>query len=259
MKRVSTSKRILYALKSLWCRMRGAAVPLPESPNEIPVVINCYNRLTTLKRLISSLERRGITNIILLDNASTYPPLLEWYTKSPYEVIHLGANLGFKAIWLNADVRRRFTRGWYVYTDCDVELDPSCPDDVMAHLLHIMTRLRPSALKVGLGVRLDDLPACYALRDRAIAAEQPYWTSPEADGTIYRAPVDTTFALYRPYAGLNRSRAAEVYRTAPPYLIRHLPWYADSANPTDEDLHYTRSAVRPTAWTSAAAECEGNN
>ena len=45
-----------------------------SSAREIPIIINSFNRLTTLKRLISSLEQRGYTNIYILDNCSTYPP-----------------------------------------------------------------------------------------------------------------------------------------------------------------------------------------
>ena len=70
-----------------------------EDARQIPIIINSFNRLTTLKQLISSLEQRGLTNIYILDNNSTYPPLLEWLKKSPYEVIHLPGNLGFKALW----------------------------------------------------------------------------------------------------------------------------------------------------------------
>ena len=46
------------------------------SAREIPIIINSFNRLTTLKLLVSSLEKRGYTNIYILDNCSTYPALL---------------------------------------------------------------------------------------------------------------------------------------------------------------------------------------
>ena len=46
-----------------------------EDARQIPIIINSFNRLTTLKQLISSLEQRGLTNIYILDNNSTYPPL----------------------------------------------------------------------------------------------------------------------------------------------------------------------------------------
>ena len=66
---------------------------------DIPIIINNYNRLTMLKKLIDSLTSRGYTNIVILDNQSTYPPLLEWYAECQFEVIRLPKNYGFKALW----------------------------------------------------------------------------------------------------------------------------------------------------------------
>lgn len=57
--------------------------------HDIPIIINNYNRLTMLKKLIDSLTSRGYTNIVILDNQSAYPPLLEWYAKCQFEVIRL--------------------------------------------------------------------------------------------------------------------------------------------------------------------------
>ena len=34
-----------------------------EDARQIPIIINSFNRLTTLKQLIYSLEQRGLTNI----------------------------------------------------------------------------------------------------------------------------------------------------------------------------------------------------
>ena len=55
-------------------------VNIPDA-KQIPIVINNFNRLGYLKRLIASLESRGYKNIHIIDNNSTYPPLLEYYEK----------------------------------------------------------------------------------------------------------------------------------------------------------------------------------
>lgn len=70
-----------------------------KNGKEIPIIINNFNRLTTLCLLIEALEKRGYSNIYIIDNASTYPPLLEYYNKCPYTVFRLTENLGFKALW----------------------------------------------------------------------------------------------------------------------------------------------------------------
>ncbi len=250
MGRPSILKQTGHIIKAVAAKVRAATVQIPPYARQIPVVINNFNRLSTLVSLIESLEERGITNIVILDNDSTYPPLLEWYATSPYEVVHLGANLGFKAIWRHPEVRRRFCRGWYVYTDSDVMLSPECPGDVMEQLLEAAVRIKPFAVKVGLSIIVDDLPDCYANKNKVLEAEHENWTHPVAGGKLFRAPSDTTFALYRPYTSLNRSRAAISYRTAPPYSIMHLPWYSDSAHPTAEERYYTEAVTHPTSWTS---------
>lgn len=245
-----TLKQITYSVKSrlLGLYSRYICRP-PADAKKIPVVINNFNRLTTLKRLIDSLTTRGIDNIVILDNMSSYKPLLEWYDNCGHKVIHLGANLGFKAIW-KSPLTKSLRNGWYIYTDSDVELPESCPADIVDRMLHVMTVEKPYALKTGPSLIIDDLPDCFANKEDVIAHERKFWTT--RDGDLYRAPIDTTFALYRPKSGLNRSRAAEAYRLAPPYSLRHLPWYDDSSNPSEEELFYRSACTRPTMWTSVA-------
>ena len=43
------------------------------------IFICSYNRLIPLQQLVSSLLTRGYNNIVILDNQSTYEPLLDWY------------------------------------------------------------------------------------------------------------------------------------------------------------------------------------
>ena len=54
-----------------------------------------YNRLTYPKNMSEFLSDHGI-EVILIDNNSTYPPLLEWYDKCPYKVHRLKENMGHK-------------------------------------------------------------------------------------------------------------------------------------------------------------------
>lgn len=65
---------IQYTLSCYYyCRETLAPSAIKEGM-EIPVIINNFNRLTTLKQLTKALVDRGYTNIYILDNASTYPP-----------------------------------------------------------------------------------------------------------------------------------------------------------------------------------------
>lgn len=215
------------------------------NPKNIPIIINNYNRLTYLKSLINSLTKRGYTNIYILDNKSTYPPLLEYYKSCPFTVIHLSGNLGYKALW-ESDVFNRFKRSYYVYTDSDMEINPDCPDDFMQHFLNILKRY-PLSQKVGFGLQIDDLPDHFINKEKVIEHESRFWTR-EVEPGIYKADIDTTFALYRPYCKGVASIYQEVYRTGRPYIIKHLPWYVDSNNMSDEELYYVNNISQSTHW-----------
>lgn len=215
------------------------------NPKDIPIIINNYNRLTYLKSLINSLTRRGYTNIYILDNKSTYPPLLEYYKSCPFTVIHLSGNLGYKALW-ESDVFNRFKHSYYVYTDSDMEINPDCPDDFMQHFLNILKRY-PLSQKVGFGLQIDDLPDHFINKEKVIEHESRFWTR-EVEPGIYKADIDTTFALYRPYCKGVASIYQEVYRTGRPYIIKHLPWYVDTNNMSDEELYYVNNISQSTHW-----------
>lgn len=220
-----------------------------DNVKDIPIIINNFNRLTYLKSLIDSLVSRGYHNIYILDNQSTYPPLLEYYKTCPFTVIHLDKNLGYKALWIS-DVFKRFKDSFYVYTDSDMEISEECPDDFMQHFLDVLHQY-PLSQKVGFGLRIDDLPDSFENKQKVIAHETRFWQHPVADA-LYKAEIDTTFALYRPYCKGVANIYSEVYRTGAPYLIRHLPWYVNSENMSEEELYYVNNIVKSTHWSIQA-------
>lgn len=216
-----------------------------SNPKDIPIIINNYNRLEYLKMLIDSLTSRGYYNIHILDNNSTYPPLLEYYKSCPFSVIYLGKNIGYKALW-ESGVFNKFKDSYYVYTDSDMEITAECPDDFMQHFLDILKRY-PLSQKVGFGLRIDDLPDHFINKAGVIKHESQFWTK-AIEPELYRADIDTTFALYRPYCKGVASIYHEVYRTGKPYIIRHLPWYVDTNNMSDEELYYVNNITQSTHW-----------
>ena len=60
--------------------MNKNCVDIPKSlPCDIPIFVISYNRLTCLKLLVDYLCKHGyVKNIVIIDNASTYAPLLEY-------------------------------------------------------------------------------------------------------------------------------------------------------------------------------------
>lgn len=216
-----------------------------DNPKKIPIIINNFNRLEYLQKLINSLKTRGYNNIYIIDNNSTYPPLLEYYKKTDVSVIRLNKNVGYKSIW-ETDIYNIFKKSYYVYTDADMEIDEECPDDFMQKFIDILDKF-PFSQKVGFGIRIDNLPDCYNLKQDVIKHESQFWDN-EKDSGVYKAMIDTTFALYRPYCKGAANCYYDVYRTGFPYVIRHLPWYQDSSNLSEEDKYYRNNILTSTHW-----------
>lgn len=218
------------------------------NPKDIPIIINNYNRLSFLTLLINSLEKRGYKNIYIIDNNSAYPPLLSYYQNCPYPIFYLKRNIGYTALW-DSEIFDKFKHSYYVYTDSDMQLDDSCPDDFMEYFLQIMQKY-PFAQKVGFGIRIDDLPDYYDNKKQVILHESQFWKN-EVSQHVYKAMIDTTFALYRPYCGGPSSPYQNTYRTGKPYIIKHLPWYVNSSQLGEEEKFYLQSINKPTHWSAA--------
>jgi hypothetical protein len=202
---------------------------------DLPVVVICHNQLRDLTALLGWLERCGHERILLLDNASTYPPLLSYYDASPHEVIRLGANLGQQAPWISGLIDEIGSSAPFAVTDPDVVPDPSCPTDAVEYFQSLLLRF-PLFSKAGFGLHIDDLPERYPHRNRVRQWETPFWSRELAPG-VFAAHIDTTFAVYRPGTPY---KVTESLRTGFPYLARHAPWYRDPRCPDEEDAFYFR-------------------
>ena len=220
-----------------------------DNPKDIPVIINNYNRLDYLKQLIESLESRGYRNINIIDNNSTYPPLLEYYDTCPYKVYRLDRNVGYLALW-ETYIYKVYCRSYYVYTDSDMRITDDCPDDFMQKFVDILKN-DPMAQKAGFGIKIDDLSDSFKNKKQVLEHEARFWTKPVGDD-VYRAEIDTTFALYRPFCKGKATRWHKTYRTGGRYQIHHLPWYVDSSNLTEEEQYYVSNISQSTHWSKQA-------
>jgi hypothetical protein len=204
---------------------------------QYPVIINVRDRLEPLQDLVSWLEEVGQQNIWLNDNASTYEPMVEYLNTSPHHVVRHATNLGHRSPWLSGLVTRLGLKQHFIVTDPDVVPCAECPTDVLDQFRDTLDA-HPDIDKVGFSLRLDDLPEHYEHRDDVILWESQFWKIPGPSG-YFVAEIDTTFAMYRPGEHHQNNKAL---RSAPPYTARHMPWYQDSANPTEEQRYYVEHA-----------------
>jgi hypothetical protein len=209
-----------------------------------PIFINCRDRLSPLLDLLSWLERAGHTRIHLVDNGSTYPPLLAFYKTTTYRVVALDANLGSRAPWESGLIDDIAADDFYVVTDPDIVPVPECPPDAVAHFHSLLDRY-PDRIKVGFGLKIDDLPTRYRHSAEVQGWEERYWRT-EIEPGVYDADIDTTFALYRPGAPVE---VGPGLRTGEPYLARHTGWYVNSRRLGAEERYYRRHALGSvTSW-----------
>ena len=157
---MSIFKTLTCNIGSYYYFLREIISPsLIRDAKEIPIIINNFNRLTTLRLLTETLTACGYTNIYILDNASTYPPLLEYYKTCPFTVFHLNQNLGFKALW-KSPLKKRFCNDYYIYTDSDVIPSDYCPKDFIDYFFKELKK-HPFARKIGFSLRIDNIPDSY--------------------------------------------------------------------------------------------------
>jgi hypothetical protein len=210
----------------------------------VPVFLICRDRLSPLLGLVDYLERAGCEDIHLVDNASSYAPLLEYYERTPHRVIRLEENLGPFALWRGDLLTKLKITGAFVCSDPDIVPIEECPLDAIDYFAEILARY-PRHLKAGFGLRIDDIPDSYPLKDEALLIERYNWQKPLAP-RLYDAYVDTTFALYR---GPEEFDFIPAVRTGYPYLARHWTWYLDPDDLPEEESYYREHSTL-TPWYS---------
>lgn len=198
--------------------------------SKLPVFINCRDRVSDLRALVQWLEAAGHERITMLDNQSTYGPLLAYYEETPHEVVYLDANLGHTALWAAGLVPDEP----FVYTDPDVIPVPECPPDAAEIMWDILQLGNWPKCGMGLDIAaLDPGHSVYAWestmwRDQILSEPCP----------VYIAPTDTTWAVYRPGTEFH----LEGVRTGYPYVAIHTTWWMENMRLDPEHEYYLAHA-----------------
>lgn len=219
-------------------RREDLKVPSGNSWRDIPIIINSRDRVECLKQLVSWCLQAGYRRIYILDNASTYKPLLAYYDSieqcAGVTVVRISANSGHTVLWREDVLYRMGINGMFVYTDSDVVPVEACPPDVVRQLAELLVRY-PDIDKAGLGIVTSDVVSDWLeMRERH---EKFYHVPLEKD--VWFAPVDTTFALHRPRCPY---RMMKSIRTTGDMMVRHLPWYMYKDNLPEDERYYVEHA-----------------
>lgn len=205
----------------------------------IDVFIISYNRFTYLKSIVDWLENLGFKNIHIVDNNSTYPPLLEYLNKSKHDVVRLSHNYGHLVIWNSNKFDLIVKNKYYIVTDCDVLPMNECPNDIVEYFISILDKYK-NITKVGFSLNIDDIPDHYIYKKNVLLWEKKFWEK-KIKNNLYDAPIDTTFALYRPNIYPGNKKWWKSIRTGYPYSARHLPWYSNISEINKEEAYYQES------------------
>ncbi len=211
----------------------------------IPIIIVSYNRLAYLKSCVDSIINHGYTSIFIIDNKSTYEPLLKYYKENNhlFEVLYAPHNFGHNVMneWYDKTLIR-LQKSYYVYTDNDIKLSDNIPNNFLEFFVDAQKYFNSD--KIGCALKIDNLPACYKQKQEVIEWEKKFWVDkrPFKQTSFYKAPIDTTFALVKP-RGLC-IWTDNSFRCGDHYAAEHLPWYEDTANSNDELSYYRESSLK---------------
>lgn len=219
-----------------------------KNPKCIPIVIISFNQLFYLKQLVNFLLKNEYTKIVIVDNNSTYKPLLDYFeTIKNQTIIHrLEENIGHLSFWKRSDIFKIYSKGYYVVTDADIVPVNECPND----FLEIFRKLLDQAYdrtKVGFSLKLDDILETNPNKEKIMLWESQYWQS-KVKSDVFKAEIDTTFALYRPNYRCQLKHFTKGWRTDYPMQASHGGWYIDINNLTEEQQFYMKTANDSASW-----------
>jgi hypothetical protein len=220
---------------------------------KIPVFIISFNRLTCLQRLVAWLDTAELAEPIIIDNGSTYGPLLEWLDRMGHTIrIHrFKSNYGPYRVWEERLFEPVTTsrQPFYAVTDPDVVPIPECPRDALPRLVDTWNDVPHP--KIGLSLRIetipDTLPSAGAIRawETTLQCQERARPSPGPGAAAlprrYDSLLDTTFQLNHRQV-LPPSFGSTAIRLAHPYQADHLGWHLDPLHLSDEDRFYWETA-----------------
>lgn len=207
------------------------------SLEKIKAFIVNRNLLTTLKNTVEFLVKEPRVEVVIFDQQSSYPPLLEYYKDCGVTVVYASQNGGPHSAW-GQELRPHFNSEHFILADSDCLYD-DVPSDWLDRMLEILNNT--SIFKVGFSLNIDDLPDTEVGR-QATDWEKKYWMQRNDLG--WDAHIDTTFALYRPKSGFSY----DALRLDKPYCIKHFPWYLTKENVTEEWKYYLDHASGVSTW-----------
>jgi hypothetical protein len=251
----------VYASEARWCSSIPQQLQSQDASrremtgsklrSEIPVYVACFNNPTHVRMMVDQLIGLGFLNIILVDGGSTFPPMLSYFQGLPdyITLVRLTENRGPRFLFQERD-SYSLLPNYFCLTDPDLEFNSDLPSDFLSNLIQATEKYEVGKAGFSLYIAdqermVQDLFDFGTEKLKIWEWEAQFWKTPlsrtSGGDQIYRAQIDTTFALYNknyfdPANHLNAVRIADRF------TCRHLPWYADKRLSIEEEDFYRETA-----------------
>ncbi len=216
-------------------KFKQALETIPE--NKIPIIIPVFNLCSYVKNIVHQLTSRGITEFIICDNASTYPPMMKYLDElaETHRVVRFDANMGPHFCIQTPQILTMLPE-YFVVTDPDLVFNINLPDNFIAEMQRVIHSHGVS--KAGFALDIHKTAHKFFNKEQVHKWEGKYWTNkvtPSAmcisDDTYY-APVDTTFCLYKKSTYVKElmylsrgTTATSAVRIAGRFTCEHMGWW----------------------------------
>jgi glycosyltransferase involved in cell wall biosynthesis len=217
-----------------------------SSISGVPIIIPTFNNPTYLKNTVDYFLSKKYDNIVVLDNNSSYPPmieLLERFSKN-FIVIMQNINAGPRQL-MNDPKAFEILPEYFFITDPDLKFNDDMPDNFLEVFKKILDSHNvfkvASALSLDIDAEnvLDDDYVVFGTHMTIRQLEQRYYETQVIDyhsSPGYIADTDTTFALYK--KSNSRFGLFRAIRMGGIFSAVHYGWYRNPPIPALEYEYY---------------------
>lgn len=213
-----------------------------------PMYIISYNNLTFTSHMVNQLSKYS-DNITIIDNNSTYPKLLSYYSDVyKYKLDRLSSNMGPQN-FLNTSFSNMPES--FVYTDPDLLLNPNLPDNFLDVMIELSEKYK--VYKVGFALDISDKENFTDRKYNGMDIytwESQFWKNKINNDNyeLYSASIDTTFAIYNKKYYTGNFYDPSI-RIAGNFTCKHIPWYRHHPlQPSDEELVWYKQGNNVSSW-----------
>ncbi len=219
-----------------------------EIKTKIPLVIPTFNNPTYVQRFINQISRYQNIEIILYDNASTYPPMLSLLKnlENKFRIIWNQLNRGPEYVYQDLDFMKNLPE-LFLLSDPDLDLNPTLPLDFY-NTFYALTEFYKigkagSALHLPNNAKTNQKLKHIGVETTAVEYENQYWINKigfvkKDMSPIYGAAIGATLCLInRNYLTISNHWKKGV-RVTGNYEVKHLPWELDFELPKHEKEFY---------------------